>query len=153
MSDSFADYWALKWANHLGIDSKQLQPEGAAAYHRWLAERLRADAPVDETARLMVTSTGDGYVDGAVNFLRSGSSPGDLAEQASRIFLGVRLRCANCHDHPLDHWKQDDYHGLAAIFAKVRRGRSGNGGAARRGDTSGHGSTCGASNPQRSVLG
>lgn len=122
-SDSFADYWALKWANQLGIDSKQLQPEGAAAYHGWLAERLRADAPADETARMMVTSTGDSYVDGAVNFLRSGSSPGDLAEHASRIFLGVRMRCANCHDHPLDHWKQDDYHGLAAIFAKVRRGR------------------------------
>ncbi len=122
-SDSFADYWALKWANQLGIDSKQLQPEGAAAYHGWIAERLRDDAPVDETARMMVTSTGDSYVDGAVNFLRSGSSPGDLAEHASRIFLGVRLRCANCHDHPLDHWKQDDYHGLAAIFAKVRRGR------------------------------
>jgi hypothetical protein len=122
-SDSFADYWALKWANHLGIDSKQLQAEGAAAYHRWIAERLREDAPVDETARMMVTSAGDSYVHGAVNFLRSGSSPGDLAEHASRIFLGVRLRCANCHDHPLDHWKQDDYHGLAAIFAKVRRGR------------------------------
>ncbi len=122
-SDSFADYWALKWANHLGIDSKQLQPQGAAAYHRWLAERLRSDAPVNETAIMMLTALGDGYVDGAVNFLRSGSSPGDLAERASRTFLGVRLRCANCHDHPLDHWTQDDYHGLAAIFAKVRRGQ------------------------------
>ena len=57
------------------------------------------------------------------NFLRSGSTPGDMAEQASRIFMGVRLQCANCHDHPLDHWKQDDYHGLAAIFAKLDRGR------------------------------
>lgn len=122
-SDSFADYWALKWANQLGIDSKQLQPEGATAYHHWLAARLRADAPFDATARMMLTSSGDGFVDGAVNFLRSGSSPGELAEQASRAFLGVRLRCANCHDHPLDHWKQDDYHGLAAIFAKIRRGR------------------------------
>jgi hypothetical protein len=37
--------------------------------------------------------------------------------------MGVRMQCANCHDHPLDHWKQDDYHGLAAIFAKLRRGR------------------------------
>jgi hypothetical protein len=122
-SDSFADYWALKWANGLGIDSKQLQPEGADAYHRWLVERFRSDAAADETSRLMLTSIGDSYENGAVNFLRTGSSPGDLAEQASRVFMGVRMQCANCHDHPLDHWKQDDYHGLAAIFAKLGRGR------------------------------
>ena len=120
---AFADYWAFKWANQLGIDSKQLQPEGADAYQRWLADRFDSDAAADETARMMLTSLGDGYVEGAVNFLRSGSSPGELAERTSRIFMGVRLQCANCHDHPLDHWKQDDYHGLAAIFAKVKRGR------------------------------
>ncbi len=120
---SFSDYWALKWANVLGIDSKQLQPEGADAYHRWLAERIAADEPVDESTRTLLTATGDSYVAGAVNFSRTGSSPGDLAEHASRVFMGVRLRCANCHNHPLDHWKQDDYHGLAAIFAKVKRGR------------------------------
>ncbi len=122
-SDAFADYWALKWANELGIDSKKLQPEGAAAYQQWLAERLRRDAPMDETARAMLTSIGDSYQDGAVNFLRSSPDAGTLAEDVSRVFLGVRLQCANCHDHPLDHWKQDDYHGLAAIFAKIRRGR------------------------------
>src|SRR5438093_8925741 len=41
----------------------------------------------------------------------------------SRVFLGVRLQCANCHNHPLDRWTQDDYHGLAAVFARVGRGR------------------------------
>ncbi len=122
-SDAFADYWALKWANQLGIDSKQLQVEGADAYHRWIVQRLRNDAPMNETAHMMLTSTGDGFLHGAVNFIRSGSSPGDLAESASRTFMGVRLQCANCHDHPLDHWKQDDYHGLAAIFARVQRAR------------------------------
>jgi hypothetical protein len=121
--ESFAQYWALKWANVLQIDSKQIQPEGAAAFHGWLLERLRRDAPMDESARLMLTSLGDSYVNGAANFSRTGSSPGDLAEHASRVFMGVRLRCANCHNHPLDHWQQDDYHGLAAIFAKVGRGQ------------------------------
>jgi hypothetical protein len=40
----------------------------------------------------------------------------------SQLFLGVRLGCANCHNHPLDRWTQDDYHGLAAIFARLDRG-------------------------------
>jgi hypothetical protein len=40
-----------------------------------------------------------------------------------QVFLGVRLQCANCHNHPLDRWTQDDYHGLAAVFARLERGR------------------------------
>ena len=122
-SDAYAKYWALKWANVVALDAKQLQPEGAKAYHEWLAEQLRQDRGVTEMAFAMLTTVGDSYELGPANFLRTGSSPGDLAEHASQVLMGVRLRCANCHNHPLDHWTQDDYHGLAAVFAKVKRGR------------------------------
>jgi hypothetical protein len=122
-SGAYAKYWALKWANVLRIDSKQLQGEGAKAYHHWIEEQLRLDTPMTELATKMLTSLGDSFEEGQVNFLRTGMSPGEMAEHASKIFMGVRLRCANCHNHPLDHWQQDDYHGLAAIFAKVKRGR------------------------------
>jgi len=122
-SDAFADYWALKWANYLGIDSKQLQPEGARAYHRWLRDQFAAGTPWNQTATEMLTLSGDSFEIGSLNFLRSAGSPGELAERTSRSLMGVRLQCANCHDHPLDHWKQDDYHGLAAVFAKLSRQR------------------------------
>lgn len=122
-TDEFAAYWALKWANILAIDSKRLQPPGNQAYHEWLVQQFRQDAPWDKAAFDMLTATGDGFVDGHVNFIRSGEGPDGLAESATRIFMGVRLRCANCHDHPLDHWTQDDYHGLAAVFAKLKRGQ------------------------------
>ncbi len=122
-SDAHAKYWALKWANILQIDSRQLQGEGAKAYHAWMEEQLRRDTPLTELATKMLTSLGDSFEHGQINFLRTGMSPGEMAEHASKIFMGVRLRCANCHNHPLDHWQQDDYHGLAAIFAKVKRGR------------------------------
>src|SRR5262249_20874157 len=45
------------------------------------------------------------------------------AELVGQFFLGVRLGCANCHNHPLDKWTQDDFHGLAAVFARLERGR------------------------------
>lgn len=122
-SNDFADTWALQWAGVLAIDSGRLAAEGAAAYHRWLAKQLRDDAPWNEVASQLVTATGDAFEVGPANFARSASGPDGLAEYASRVLMGVRLRCANCHDHPLDHWRQDDYHGLAAIFAKVRQGR------------------------------
>src|SRR5690606_36367680 len=51
------------------------------------------------------------------------SGPREQAELVTESLLGIRLRCANCHDHPLDRWTQDDYHGQAAIFARVERGR------------------------------
>ncbi|TWT91852.1 DUF1549 and DUF1553 domain-containing protein [Neorhodopirellula pilleata] len=120
---AFADYWALKWANILRIDAGQLQSEGAQAYHRWLADRIDHDEPFNQVARQLILSEGDSYEIGPANFSRFGNRPGDLAEHVSRSLMGVRLQCANCHNHPLDHWTQDDYHGFSAIFAKLTRGR------------------------------
>tara|TARA_R110002049_G_scaffold27321_2_gene93990 strand:- start:53060 stop:55255 length:2196 start_codon:yes stop_codon:yes gene_type:complete len=122
-SPDFADYWALKWANILAIDAAELQTEGADAYHRWLADRIGNDTPMHLMARDLLTALGDSFHVGPANFSRFGKSPGDLAEHVSQAFMGVRLRCANCHNHPLDHWTQDDYHGLSAVFAKLKRGR------------------------------
>ncbi len=123
-SEEFAEYWALKWANFLRIDSGPLQPEGAKAFHHWVQKRFRDDLGWDEAAWEMLTATGDGFARGPVNFLRVPGGPDAVAEAASRVFMGVRLQCANCHNHPLDRWTQDDYHGLAAVFAKLRRGRT-----------------------------
>jgi len=122
-SREFAEYWALKWANILMIHAGQLQAEGAEAYHRWLADQIHRDTPLREIAQQLIMSVGDGFEVGPANFSRFGSSPGDLAEHVTRSLMGVRLQCANCHNHPLDHWTQDDYHGLSAVFAKLSRGR------------------------------
>ena len=122
-SESFASYWGLKWAGVLAVDSKRLQVQGANAYHTWIVDRFAHDARWDETAFELLTASGDSYEYGPANFFRSADGPDGLAEAATQVFMGVRLRCANCHDHPLDHWNQDDYHGLAAIFARLKRGR------------------------------
>lgn len=122
-SDAFASFWAFRWAESFQVDSKRLQPEGAAAYHDWIRRQIAADTPFDQMASEMLTAVGDGFESGPVNFSRVSGGPDALAESMSSVLMGVRLRCANCHDHPLDHWKQDDYHGLAAIFAKLQRGR------------------------------
>jgi hypothetical protein len=59
---------------------------------------------------------------GPVNYALDAQEPNVMAEQTAQRFLGIRMRCAQCHDHPFDIWTQDDYWGLAAIFAKVQRG-------------------------------
>jgi hypothetical protein len=119
----FVDYWAYKWGDLLRIESRRLQPEGAAAFHRWVREQVERNTPLDRMARELLLALGDGHQVGPANFSRV---PGDAraqAEYVSQVFLGVRLQCANCHNHPLDRWTQDDYHGLAAVFARMSRGR------------------------------
>ena len=72
----------------------------------------------------MILALGDGDRVGPANFSRVASDARSQAELVSQAFLGVRLQWANCHDHPLDRWTRDDYHGLAAVFARVDRGRT-----------------------------
>ena len=74
-------------------------------------------------ARQLLTATGDSHEIGPANFGRMVSDAREHAELVGQFFLGVQIGCANCHNHPLDRWTQDDYHGLAAIFSKMERGR------------------------------
>ena len=85
--------------------------------------RQRAKAPYDRMARDMLLTLGDSHRVGPANFSRVAGDARTQAEYVSQVFLGIRLQCANCHNHPLDRWTQDDYHGLAAVFAKVYRGQ------------------------------
>ena len=96
---------------------------GAEALHAWLRDQVRRNRPWNEMARELLTAEGDSYSTGAANFARAAPDAREQAEHVSQLFLGVRLRCANCHNHPLDRWTQDDYHGLAAVFARLERGR------------------------------
>lgn len=117
----FADLWAYRWGDLLRIESRRLQPEGAGAFHRWVREQIARNTPLDEMARVLLLTLGDGHRDGPANFSRVPADAGTHAEYVSQVFLGVRLQCANCHNHPLDRWTQDDYHGLAAVFARLDR--------------------------------
>ncbi|GIW81661.1 MAG: surface protein [Gemmatales bacterium] len=119
----YVDFWSYKWGDLLQIESKRLQPEGAASFHRWIREQVAANTPYDQIAKELILSVGDGYKHGPANFHRVPSDARAEAEYVSRVFLGVRLQCANCHNHPFDRWTQNDYHGLSAIFARLSRGR------------------------------
>jgi hypothetical protein len=76
-----------------------------------------------EVARELLTATGDSHAIGPANFTRMSNDARSHAELVSRVFLGTRLQCANCHNHPLDRWTQDDYHGLSSVFSVFERGR------------------------------
>ncbi len=122
-ADEFNEYWTLQLAKLLRIQPQQDDSQGSLTYHKWVAEQIRNDVDYRQFVRALIMATGDTHESGPANFYRTVSGQREQAEFASELFMGSRLRCAKCHNHPLDHWTQDDYHGLAAVFAKVDRGK------------------------------
>jgi Protein of unknown function (DUF1549)/Protein of unknown function (DUF1553) len=123
-SSAFVDYWTWRLARQLRVRTGPNDERGTQAFHAWIRERVRAGTPLDRMAKELLVAAGDSWKNGAANFHRSAVDARGEAEYLSEVLLGIRLRCANCHNHPLDRWTQDDYHGLAAIFARVDRGRT-----------------------------
>jgi len=96
----------------------------AARWHSWLREQIASGAPLNDMAAAMIIAEGVPEEYGPAAFHTVTGDARSQTEHFSESLLGIRLRCANCHDHPLDRWTQDDYHGLAAIFATIDRGDS-----------------------------
>jgi hypothetical protein len=112
----FADYWALKWADLLRVDRQALGHKRAYAYYRWIRSSLAANKPYDQFVREILTADGPVAENGAANFYKVVPRPGEAASTLSQVFLGVRIACAQCHQHPFDRWSQDDYFGMEAFF-------------------------------------
>jgi hypothetical protein len=117
----FADFWALKWADLLRNEEKTMGAKGVWVFQRWLRDQVARDVPLDEFARRLVSARGSTWRNPPASFYRTNRDPETAAETVGQVFLGVRLQCARCHNHPFDIWTQDDYYGLAACFANVRR--------------------------------
>ncbi len=85
-----------------------------------LSRQFADDRPFDQFAGEVLTSRGNTIHAPAANFYRITRTPEDAAESAAQLFLGVRIQCAKCHNHPFEAMTQKDYYGLAAFFARVR---------------------------------
>jgi len=121
--DAFVAYWTHRLATLLRVRSLPNDERVARAFGEWIRAQLRRRTPYDVMARTLLTASGDSHEHGEAAFHRMSGNARGQAELVSEVFLGARLRCANCHNHPLDSWTQDDYHGLAAIFARLDRSR------------------------------
>lgn len=122
-SDEFTEYWSHLLANVLRLRVPATDGAAAERFYEWLHAHVKQDTGWDVMVSELLSSEGDTHVRGEATFHRFFATAREQAEYVSEVFLGVRLRCANCHNHPLDKWTQDDYHGLAQIFAGVQRGR------------------------------
>ena len=122
----FGDYFAERLARSLvGVEDGQFIVYRRDRFIAWLREQLLSNRPYPEMVRDMVAGTGLWTDEPQTNFLIAGYTDAEgfnenkLAGRAVRAFLGQRIDCAQCHDHPFDHWKQHEFAGLAAHFGQV----------------------------------
>jgi hypothetical protein len=121
-SECYADHFASKW-NAILRNKRRSEDDKSAtfAFHRWVRESLYQNKPYDQFVRELLTASGDLTVAPAVSWYRELSEPAAMVEDASQLFLGLRIQCARCHHHPFEKWSQQDYYGMAAFFSRVGR--------------------------------
>ncbi|MCA1686997.1 MAG: DUF1549 and DUF1553 domain-containing protein, partial [Planctomycetia bacterium] len=116
----FVDYWAYKWSDLLLVSSNKLPVPAMWSFYRFVRRSVAGNTPWDEFARAIVTAKGNTLKNGAANYFVLHRDPIDLTESSSMAFLGLSLTCARCHNHPMEKWTQDQYYGMASLFARVQ---------------------------------
>ena len=115
----FADFWALKFCDLLRAEERILDRKGLESFHQWVRQGIAEHKPLDQFAREIIAARGSTYKNPAGNFYRAARTPMERAEGVAQLFLGTRVQCAQCHNHPFDRWTQDDYYDWQRVFARV----------------------------------
>ncbi len=117
--DEYVDYWSYKWSDLLLVSSRKLAPNAMWSFYNWIRASVKEDKPWNTMVNEIFTGTGNTLQNGALNYFVIHKDPIDLTENATLAFMGQRLTCARCHNHPLEKWTQKQYYQMANIFSRV----------------------------------
>ncbi len=128
-SPEFIDYWTFRFDDifRVAVFSNGIRPKWSQMYANWVRENIATNKPYDQVARERLAS--EGYDGPTRHFLPYDviGPPGETMAEEVRVFLGRRLDCAQCHNHPYETWSQDQFWGLAAFFGRTfKMGDTGN---------------------------
>jgi len=124
-SDGYASHSFNYWADILRITDRLNNNVYGNAYRQWLKQSLAENKPWDDMVSEMMTAEGNIWENPATGYMqRDSGMPLDNMNNTIRIFLGTRIGCAQCHDHPFDHWTQKEFYQIAAFMypTLTRRG-------------------------------
>ena len=122
----FTEMWVMKWAELMQIRTfndgpKQVSYKAALNYYQWLRERIAGNMPFNKLVQELLSAEGGTFSSPATNFFQIEQDTLKLTENVAQVFMGTRIQCAQCHNHPFDRWTMDDYYSFAAFFAQVKR--------------------------------
>jgi len=121
-SEAFAVNWSRYWRDVIYSRAVEQRAQiSRQAFEEWMIGQLRENASWADIATKLLTAKGDVRKHGetALIYAQRGE-PDEVASETARVFLGIQLQCANCHDHPTDKWKREEFHALAAFFPRLR---------------------------------
>jgi len=118
-SPEYVDHWTVKWGDLLQCNRKYLGEKGAYEFHEWIHDAIASNRPYDKWVRELLTSRGSSYDNPAANYFRVTGGAKPAMEKTTQVFLGVRMVCAQCHDHPFERWTQNQYYEMSAFFSAV----------------------------------
>jgi len=123
----YASFWTVKFEDWFRNNQLNSQGRAMGTFKEWIRGWLADDRPYDQIVRELVTSEGDSFLTPATafwapatDFMLKKFEVNRAVPTVTRLFLGVRLECAECHNHPLENFTQDDFYGLSAFFARMR---------------------------------
>jgi hypothetical protein len=116
----FIDLWVMKWAEILQIRSNNnFSYKSTLLYYNWLKRKLTDNVPIDKIVLDMLSSSGSTFKTPPTNFYQIERDNLKLTENIAQVFMGTRIQCAQCHNHPFDRWTMNDYYSFAAFFSQV----------------------------------
>jgi len=118
----FVELWVMKWAELLQIrSSNRVSYKSTLLYYNWLQEKIAGNVPMNVMVRDLLSANGGTFKSPATNYYQTETSTLKVSENIAQVFMGMRIQCAQCHNHPFDRWTQDDYYGFAAFFSQIGR--------------------------------
>jgi len=116
-----ADHWVLRWGDLFRINQRYMLTQ-TVSFHGWVRDSFVQNKPLDQFAREIVTASGSPSSQPATSFWSQRLFPSaeDRSAAISQLFLGVRIECARCHNHPFERWTQGDFYGFTAFFTRLR---------------------------------
>lgn len=125
----FVDYWTLQFGdlfqNRKERDHDVRGDKGVRSMHAWLRKQIEANRPWNELATAVLTASGDSFTNPAVGYYivtigeKRQAEQSEVVDSVAQAFLGTRIGCARCHNHPLEKYTQDDYYHFAGYFSRV----------------------------------
>ncbi len=119
----FVDLWVMKWAELLQIRSapNKLSYKAALLYYNWLQDKLANNQPINRIVAELLTASGGTFKNPPSNYYQNETETLKTAENIAQVFMGIRIQCAQCHNHPFDRWTMNDYYSFAAFFPRIGR--------------------------------
>ena len=119
-TEEYARFWSLKRADLMRVTPARLKGDRAKKFASWIVDAVRSNMPYDRFAREIITATGDTEKAPPACYFVAVPTTEERTEMTAEIFMGSRVECARCHNHPFESWTMKDYYSIGAVFARTQ---------------------------------